>query len=106
MSSTARPAPEKVTASRANGRPSIRFARLHWESHVFNSVRQGARTLMILVPAGSAVRAGSTVALLAAVLLAVILIVSVAWAAIWSGDPERRKDALAVLDRLLWWKGR
>jgi hypothetical protein len=72
-----------------------------WESHVFNSVRQGIPVLMILAP----VRAGGSTLLSAVVLSAVLVIVFVVWAAIWSRDPERRKNALDVLDRLLRWKG-
>jgi hypothetical protein len=67
---------------------------------VFNSLRQGARALAVLVPA---VRAGGS-ALAAAILLAVIVIACVACVAI-CGSPERRTAALAVLDRLLRWKG-
>jgi hypothetical protein len=78
--------PKRVTASRANGRPSIRSARLHWESHVFKRVRQGALALAVLAPAGSTVTARGTTVLLVAELLAVLVIISVVWAAIWSSD--------------------
>ena len=76
--------PKRVTASRANGRPAIRSARLHWESHVFKRVRQGALALAVLAPAGSTVTARGTTVLLVAELLAVLVIISVVWAAIWS----------------------
>lgn len=67
-----------------------------------NSVRQGIRAFAILVPA---VRAGGTL-LAVAVLLAVLMIICVIWAAVWSGNKERREAALDVLDRLLRWKER
>jgi hypothetical protein len=38
------------------------------------------------------------------VLLALILVAAVVLTAVWSGDKERRKDALAVLDRIMRWR--
>lgn len=73
---------------------------------MFKRVRQGVRASALLAPVIPAVRAdGSTVVLVVA-LAAVLVIIVVVWAAIWSRDADRRKDALAVLDRLLRWKGR
>jgi hypothetical protein len=38
------------------------------------------------------------------VLLVLALVAAVVLTAVWSGDKERRKDALAVLDRIIRWR--
>jgi hypothetical protein len=93
-------------------------ARLHQEPHVLNRVRQSARALAgpsanrlgqlaLLAQAKTAINkiAGGQWTLALVVLIAVLLIVGVLWPAIWSQKPSRRKAALAVLDRLLRWRG-
>ena len=65
------------------------------------SLCQGIRIVAVLASS----RAAETTVLLVVVLPAVVVIIIVARTAIWSRDPQRRKDALAVLGALLRWKG-
>jgi hypothetical protein len=82
---------------------------------VLNRVVQRARALMaasgrrlgqlaLVAPVAPAIKEDGA-AMLAVAVLIVVLVAGVAWTAIWSAKPSRRKAALAVLDRLLRWKG-
>ena len=48
---------------------------------------------------------GSTELIVAVVILAAVLVAVVVLAAVFSTKPARRRAALAVLDRILRWKG-
>jgi hypothetical protein len=106
-----------VTASRSNGRPSIQLAQPIWRKYVHVSVRECIRTREVgcpcAVPRIHAFAQASTVskilsnqdALVVLGILAILVIVLVVLPAVWSEKPTRRKAALAVLDRLLRWRG-
>jgi len=68
---------------------------------VLTSVRQGFRALSVLAP----FKAIGTTVLTVVILLAVIVIIAVVVVALRTDNEERRKTALAVLDRLLRWRG-
>jgi hypothetical protein len=61
--------------------------------------------LALVAQAAPAVKADGTAVLAVAGLLLIVLLVGVVLPAVWSVKPARRKAALAVLDRLLRWKG-
>ena len=61
--------------------------------------------LAIVAQAGPAVRADGYVALAVAAVLLVVLVGGVVLPAVWSAKPTRRKAALAVLDRIIRWRG-
>ena len=69
---------------------------------MFYSLCQGIRAVAVLASS----RAGESTLMTVVALMVVLLIIIVARTAIWSRDPQRRKDALAVLGALLRWKGR
>lgn len=72
---------------------------------MFKRVRQGVRASAFLAPAIPAVRADGSILVLVFGVAAILVIVFVVRAAIWSGDADRREDALKVLRCLLRWKG-
>jgi hypothetical protein len=83
---------------------------------VLNRVFQRARALMaapgrrfcalaLVAQAGPAVKADGGAALAVAAVLLVVLVAGVVLPAVWSVKPARRRAALAVLDRLVRWKG-
>ena len=72
---------------------------------MFKRVRQGVRASAFLAPAISVVRADGSTLVLVLGLAAVLVILMVVWACIWSSDADRRKDARKVLESLLRWKG-
>jgi hypothetical protein len=120
---TARPPPEMVTASRANGRPSIQLARPP-DRRPFvalivrarrsargtvrrRQVRQRSLTTsfgFIGVPLSihyAPMTVGLTVGL---AVVGLVVAGGVIIPAVWSRDETRRKAALAVLDRIFRWK--
>lgn len=68
---------------------------------MLNSLCQGIRAVAVLASS----RTGESALMTVVALMVVIVIIIVVWTAIWSGDPERRKNAMAVLGALLRWKG-
>lgn len=62
--------------------------------------------LVVLAQVKPAIRADGDAVLAMAAVLLVILVAGVVLPAVWSGKPTRRRAALAVLDRLVRWKGR
>jgi hypothetical protein len=107
---------KRVTASRSQ-RKAVESTRTvpSWRPYVLNRVRQTIRTLtaasgrwcyqfVLLAGIRPAISNADGYAVLAVVVMAAVVVAIVILVAVFAAKPSRRRDALAVLDRILRWK--